>query len=217
MKTWMIAVGFCLLSFAAHAEENLQTQLANLQHAWAKANYQTPKDQQEASFKALVTQAQQLSARYPDSNDSKIWQAIILSGYAKSMGPLHPINALKAAEQARDLLLASIASDPNAQHGSAYTTLGSLYFRVPGWPVGFGDKKKAQQYLEKAIQINPTGIDSNYFYADYLAGQAEYEDAVAFYQKALQAPPRPGREDADAGRKKDIEIGLQQAQSKLKP
>lgn len=216
MKKWIILLSLAVLSLSAIAEDAIQTEISNLQHAWAKANYQTAKDQQEPSFKALATLAHQLSERFPESNDAKIWEAIILSGYAKSMGPLHPLNALKAAEQARDLLLASIARDPNAQHGSAYTTLGSLYFHVPGWPIGFGDKKKAQQYLEKALQINPTGMDSNYFYADYLYGQAEYQDAVAFYQKALQAPARPGREDADAGRKKEIEAGLKQAESKLK-
>lgn len=215
MKKWMI-FGLMMLGLTAHAEDTLQTDISNLQHAWAKANYQTAKDQQESSFKALVDTAHQLSERHPDSNDAKIWEAIVLSGYAKSMGPLHPINALKAAEQARDLLLGTIARDPSAQHGSAYTTLGSLYFKVPGWPIGFGDKKKAQQYLEKALQINPSGMDSNFFYADYLYGQAEYEDAVAFYQKALQAPPRPGREDADAGRRKEVEAGLKQAESKVR-
>lgn len=216
MKKWMIYASLALLSTGAMADEALDTDLAALQHNWAKATYQTSKDQQEPAFKALVEQAHQLSTRYPEANEAMIWEAITLSGYAKSMGPLHPVNALKAAEQARDLLLASIKTNPQALHGSAYTTLGSLYFRVPGWPIGFGDKKKAREYLEKALQLNPAGIDSNYFYADFLRAQGEYSQAVTYYQKALQAPTRPGREDADAGRKQEIEEGLRLAQSKSK-
>lgn len=216
MKRWMIYTCLAMLTSAAFADEMLDNELATLQHAWAKATYQTSKDQQEPAFKALTEQAHQLTTQHPDANEAMIWEAIVLSGYAKSMGPLHPMNALKAAEQARDLLLASIKTNPQALHGSAYTTLGSLYFRVPGWPIGFGDKKKGREYLEKALQLNPTGIDSNYFYADFLRAQGDYSQAVTYYQKALQAPARPGREDADAGRKQEIEEGLRLAQSKLK-
>lgn len=216
MKRWMLYTCLTLLSQAALADEALDSDLASLQHAWAKATYQTPKDQQEIAFKALTEQAHQLAAKDPEANEAMIWEAIVLSGYAKSMGPLHPMNALKAAEQARDLLLASIKTNPQALNGSAYTTLGSLYFRVPGWPIGFGDKKKGREYLEKALQLNPAGIDSNYFYADFLRAQGDYSQAVTYYQKALQAPARPGREDADAGRKQEVEEGLKLAQSKLK-
>lgn len=216
MKRLIMYTCLALLTHAAFADEALDNELATLQHAWAKATYQTSKDQQETAFKSLSEQAHQLTAKNPEANEAQIWEAIVLSGYAKSMGPLHPVNALKAAEQARDLLQASIKSNPQALNGSAYTTLGSLYFRVPGWPIGFGDKKKGREYLEKALQLNPTGIDSNYFYADYLRAQGDYGQAVTYYQKALQAPARPGREDADAGRKQDIEEGLKLAQSKLK-
>ena len=216
MKRWMIYTCLALLTSAAFADEMLDNELATLQHAWAKATYQTSKDQQEAAFKPLSEQAHHLTTQHPDANEAMIWEAIVLSGYAKSMGPLQPLSALKAAEQARDLLLASIKTNPQALHGSAYTTLGSLYFRVPGWPIGFGDKKKGREYLEKALQLNPTGIDSNYFYADFLRAQGDYSQAVTYYQKALQAPARPGREDADAGRKQEIEEGLRLAQSKLK-
>ncbi|HEY0907207.1 MAG TPA: hypothetical protein VGE17_08390 [Methylophilus sp.] len=217
MKKWMICLGLSLLyGQTAMANEALDADIAQLQHQWVKANYQTAKDQQEASFKALAEQAHTLTAHYPDASDAMIWEAIVLSGYAKSMGPMHPINALKAAEQARDLLLNSVKLNPQAQHGSAYTTLGSLYFRVPGWPVGFGDKKKAREYLENALQINPTGIDPNFFYADFLRAQGEYAKAVDYYQKALQAPARPGREDADSERRKEAEEGLKLAQTKLK-
>ena len=75
---------------------------------------------------------------------------------------------------------------------------------MPGWPVGFGDDEKAEALLKKALSINPDGIDPNYFYGDYLARSKRFDEANAALEKALQAPPRPGRQLADEGRKQDI-------------
>lgn len=215
MKPWIVlltALLSCTMPVLAE-EAALDPAIVELQHEWAKANYQTPKDQQEAVFKALAEHAHQIAANSPQKAEAMIWEAIVLSGYAKAKGG---IGALKFAEQARDLLLASLELDPQALQGSAYTTLGSLYYKVPGWPIGFGNHKKAREYLEKALAINPTGIDPNYFYADFLLEEGEYAKAIEYFNKALQAPARPGREDADAGRKADIEEGLKKAKRKLR-
>lgn len=212
MKKWIAIMVLALLSAtAAQAGDGLDSAIVQLQHDWAKANYHTAKDQQESAFKALAERAHQVSATSPDKAEALVWEAIIQSGYAKAKGSL---GALKHAEQARDLLLASIKINPQALQGSAYTSLGSLYYKVPRWPIGFGDHKKAREYLEKALQINPDGIDPNYFYADFLLEEGETAKAIEYFNKALNAPARPGREDADAGRRADIEEGLKKAEKK---
>lgn len=194
------------------ADEQLDAGIANIQHEWAKANYSVPKADQEEAFKKLTEQTHQFSEKQANAPQALIWEAIANAGYAKAKGG---IGALKYAEKARDLLLAAEKVDPNALQGSIYTSLGSLYYKVPGWPIGFGDKKKAKAYLEKALQINPDGVDPNFFYADFLSERGEYKKAVPYYEKALTAPPRAGREDADAGRKAEAEDGLKIAKSKL--
>lgn len=212
MKKWILTLALALFSATAVlADDALDGAIVQLQHDWAKANYQTSKDQQEAAFKALAERAHQVTASSPNKAEAMIWEAIVLSGYAKAKGGL---GALKLAEQARDLLLASIKMNSQALHGSAYTSLGSLYYKVPRWPVGFGDHKKARDYLEKALQVNPNGIDPNYFYADFLLEEGEYAKATDYFNKAMSAPARPGREDADAGRRADIEEGLKEAEKK---
>jgi len=100
--------------------------------------------------------------------------------------------------------------------GSAYTSLGSLYYQVPGWPIGFGDDKKAQEYLKKALAVNPDGIDANYFYGDYLFRKGEYAEAARWLNKAMQAPPRPGRKVADEGRRREIDELLDKIAAKRK-
>lgn len=214
MKNYRLGISILLLSVFSNvlmADEKLDSGIASLQHEWAKANYSTVKDAQESAFKHLTEQAHQLSEKHGNAPEALIWEGIANAGYAKAKGGL---GALKLAEKARDLLLAAEKSNPNALQGSAYTSLGSLYYKVPGWPIGFGDKKKAKAYLEKALQANPNGIDPNFFYADFLSEQGEYKQAIPYYEKALAAPARAGREDADAGRRVEIEAGLKVAKDK---
>jgi tetratricopeptide (TPR) repeat protein len=215
MKNYRIGLSILLLSLFSNlliADEKLDASLASLQHEWAKANYNTPKDAQEAAFRSLSEQAHQLTEKHANAPEALIWEGIANAGYAKAKGGL---GALKIAEKARDLLLAAEKANPTALQGSAYTSLGSLYYKVPSWPIGFGDKKKARTYLEKALQINPDGVDPNFFYADFLSERGEYKQAIEFYEKALLAPARTGREDADAGRKAEAEAGLKAAKNKL--
>lgn len=200
-----------LSTAVAFADEALDADIATLQHEWAKANYATPENAQEAAFESLAAHAHVLSEQHGNAPEALIWEGIANAGYAKAKGGL---GALKYAEKSRDLLLAAEKSNPQALNGSAYTSLGSLYYKVPGWPIGFGDKKKARAYLEKALAINPTGIDPNFFYADFLSSRGDYKEAIEYYKKALEAPARAGREDADAGRRAEVKAGLEYAKSK---
>ena len=122
---------------------------------------------------------------------------------------------MSKVKQAKADLEKALAIDPNALQGSAYTSLGALYDRVPGWPIGFGDADKAEALLKQALQLNPNGIDSLYFWGDHLYRQKRYTEARAALQKALQATPRPGRATADAGRRQEIEALLLDVNKKL--
>ena len=79
---------------------------------------------------------------------------------------------------------------------------------MPGWPIGFGDDDKARELLTRALEINPDGIDSNYFYADFLLDQGDEDGARRYFEKALQAPARPQRPLADRGRRDEIRAKL---------
>ena len=70
--------------------------------------------------------------------------------------------------------------------------------------MGFGDEERAAFMLQRGLNLNPEGIDSNYFYADFLVSQGKKEEAKSYLLKAKAAAPRPGREIADAGRQREI-------------
>jgi len=196
----LLLSGLSAAAFAAPA--NLDDAVFDIAHRWAKVSYQTPEADREAAFRGVISEAQQVALAFPGKAEPLVWQAIVLSSAAKAQGGL---GALSKVKEARDLLLTAEKINPMALDGSVYNSLGSLYAKVPGWPVAFGDKKKAREYLEKALAINPNGIDPNYFYADLLAEQGEYAKAAEHLKRALAAPPRAHREDADAGRRQDVQ------------
>lgn len=186
-------------SLAATGED--QPVLQSLQHEWAKANYGLQGDEREAALKALVPKAEAAVSQFPQSAPLLAWRGIIMSTYAGAKGGLGALDLAKSALQS---LEAARKIDEKAIGGGIDTSIGALYYRVPGWPLGFGDDDKAADYLAKGVALNPAGIDENYFYGDYWAEQGEKDKARTYLEKALAAAPRPGREDADAGRRTEI-------------
>lgn len=183
-----------------------------LQQEWARIKYQVGAEEKGKEMAQLSAEAAEVTKTFPDRAEPKIWQAIILSTEAGLSGGL---GALSKAKDAKKLLEASLKIDPKALDGSASTSLGSLYYKVPGWPIGFGDADKAEQYLKAALAINPDGIDPNFFYGDYLIDKKEkYAEAIPFLEKALKAPDRPDRAVADAGRRDEIRTLLETAKKK---
>lgn len=132
------ALGFTALPAFA-LSDNGQAQLHQLQTRWAEINYQTPEKQREEAFAKLVTQADAALASEPKAAELLIWRGIILSTQAGAKGGL---GALGLVKEAKTNLEQAMAIDPQALAGSAYTSLGSLYYQVPGWPIGFGDERR---------------------------------------------------------------------------
>lgn len=190
-----------IAALAADDETVTDPAVARLQARWAEIRYQLPDDQQARALAELGKEAERQLADHPDSAERLIWAGIVRSSQAGAEGGL---GALGLVKQARRYLEAALALDPLALEGSAYTSLGALYYQVPGWPLGFGDDDKAEWHLRRALAINPEGLDSLYFWGDYLHQQGRDDEARQALERALQAPPRPGRELADAGRREEV-------------
>lgn len=199
-------------SIVIQAEET-RSEIHNLQTQWAEINYQKQGKEQINAFETLIGEADELIKTTPNSAELYIWRGIIQSTYAGAKGGL---GALKFAKASKADLEKALKIDANALQGSAYTSLGTLYFNVPGWPIGFGDDEKAEKMLLKALSINPTGIDPNYFYAQYLFNEGRYNDAKRYYQIALAAPNRDNRPLADSGRRDEIYKALAKVEKRLK-
>lgn len=197
ITTWVLP----LVVSAQSADDHIGA----LQHDWAIANYELSGDAQIIAYEKLIESSNSAVAGNPKSAELLVWNGIIKSAFAGVKGG---VGALSYAKEAKKSLEESMKIDDRALDGSAYASLGVLYFKVPGWPLGFGNDKKAAEFLQKALVLNPDGIDSNYFYADYLLEQKDYASAEKYLLKAQQAAPRNDRPIADAGRRQEISAAL---------
>lgn len=179
-----------------------------VQNQWAKVMYESrDEEMKEERLEELSEKTRLLVDAHPEDIDLHVWKGIVLSSYAGVKGGLGALGLVKEAKAEFEQV---IQTNPQAMSGSAYTSLGSLYYQVPGWPIGFGDDDKAETLLKKGLEINPDGIDSNYFYGDYLYRKGRYIESERVLEHALQAHRREGRALADSGRKREIQQLLEQ-------
>ena len=158
-----------------------------------------------AEFQKLIEQTDNLIKNNPNDSISYTWKGIALSAQAKHKG----ISALANAKQAKELLEKAIAMDANSVDPTAHNALGMLYYKVPGWPIGFGDDDKAQEFFKKAMAIS-SNIDTNYRFGEFLFHQGKKEEALQYLKKAYDLPNREGRRE-DSLKKEEILVLIESA------
>ncbi len=194
---------------------SLNAAILRLALDWEHIKFQeTDKDLQEKQMAALADRAAEIAQQYQGRPEAQIWLGIIISEQA-SMASENgsPFKALGFAKRARDILEPIARNDPALLDAGAPTSLGVLYYRVPGWPLGFGDKAKARQLLQKAVKYAPKGLDANYFYGDFLMQEHEYAEAERVMKYALTLPPHSDRPIWDKSRRLVMQEDLAKMQS----
>lgn len=87
----------------------------------------------------------------PERVEGHYWYGVNLGSYGLAKGVF---SALGHAEDALNALLKSAEIDPNYHWAGPYRVLGRFYQEVPSF-LSFGDKKKAEDYFNKAIALAP--------------------------------------------------------------
>jgi tetratricopeptide (TPR) repeat protein len=206
-----LLVALCLFfwppSFAKSEPGALE--LANaLNDEWEEIFYTLPANRQAERFKELLPRVRELQAKYPNRAEPLIIEAVTLCTLAAAEWSF---SALTDIEKARDLLTKSVELDPKAMEAAAFIALGNLYYRLPGWPISFGDDDLARQYLETAVRIYPDEVDTNYFLGDYWLSEDEYEKALPYLEKADKAAVRPYHSLSDKHTKEETRKALEAA------
>ncbi|GLR46353.1 tetratricopeptide repeat protein [Sphingomonas astaxanthinifaciens] len=204
----IVALGLALASTAAFASNDpaMDSAVMRINNGWAHIRYQVGnKDAQFNQLAALEQQAAAVVQKYPGRAEPLLWEGIVVSEEAARASTLRQLGL---ANRARDILAKAYALNPKVADGGAAMSLGVLYYKVPGWPIGFGSTAKARSFFEQALAQDPHGLDNNFFYADFLAQEGDKAHARQYLQRALQAPVNHDRPVWDAGRRAEVKALL---------
>ncbi|MDB5956376.1 hypothetical protein [Ramlibacter sp.] len=188
--------------------------LVNLRHDWEVARYQSPPGDRERLFAALAGRAHTVADLMPGRAEPLVWEGMAMSAQAEEEGLLGVWTKYQLTHKAKALFEAAIRINGDVLDGAAYIGLGMLYYKVPRWPMSFGDLAKGGELLQKALALHPGSIDPNYSYGEYLFETRRADQAVSYLQKALQIPIRSGYQVADTGRREEIRALLNQVKER---
>ncbi len=215
MKTTNVVLAtlgaFFLASSLAFAEPNAEELANKLNDEWEVIFYTLPTNRQAERFKELLPRVRELGAKYPNRAEPLIIEAVTLCTLVAAEWSF---SALSDIEKARDLLVKAIEIDPKAMEAAAYIALGNLYYRLPGWPISFGDDDLARENLEAAVKLYPDEVDTNYFLGDYWLGEDEYDKALPYLEKAEKAQIRQYHSLSDNHTKAETHKALEAARNR---
>ncbi len=213
---YFLAFAALALASSASASNNpaMDAAVRQINDQWAHIRYQVAdRNEQYRQLDVLAGQAAQVSARYPGHAEPLLWQGIVVSEEAARASVLRQLGF---ARSARDILEKAQSIDPNVADGGVKMSLGVLYYRVPGFPIGFGNTAKARALLEAALKQDPNGLDNNFFYADFLNDEGHPAQAKQYVLRGLQAPLNSAGPVWDAGRRAEMRALLGKINAKLK-
>jgi tetratricopeptide (TPR) repeat protein len=209
-----LVLGFILSSvFSCAIFAGETDDLVAIQQQWAVANYELENEAQIEAFTKLSKQSAVSVKNYPKLAQTHSWNGIVLASFAGAKGGL---GALGLAKEAKASLENALKIDGAALGGSAYASLATLYSKVPGWPIGFGDDDKAEKLFKQALAFNLEGIDTNYLYGEFLYDKGDYKEAKVRLLVAQAAGIRDTRLKADEYRQQAISQLLAKVEKKLK-
>lgn len=187
LMQWLAAPLLLLGMAFAQAEEAVLAPIYESMNAISELGEKERK-QHEFLLEELMAYAEQLPKLTEDKVLTLVWQAVVYEQYANYHGGFKGVRLAKAA---KEKLEAAIEADASGLNGLAYTTLGLLYERTPGWPVAFGSLKNAEAMYAKGLEVHPQGVDTNFAFARFLKGIERKEEAFQYAKQALEAQPRP--------------------------
>lgn len=129
-------------------------QLARAAFDWAE--FARDDDQREDLALAGMVAARRALARESTNAAAHYWLGMNLGQLARTK----MLGALKLVREIEAEFLRAAALDPHVDYAGPDRSLGYLYRDAPGWPTSLGNKKKAREHFERAVQLHPEFPDN---------------------------------------------------------
>lgn len=150
--------------------------------------------------------AEKATKLYPNRVEGHYWLASLIGRVGEEKGILNSLFMVKPMKAELDRCLEIDPKFPDT-----YYVLGLLYWKVPGWPVSIGDKKKAVECAQKAVDLKPTDFSFQYGLYEALHAANRDAEAKAVLERIIKMPITPGNEKDGNDYKKKAQEALKNA------
>ncbi|MCB1141804.1 MAG: tetratricopeptide repeat protein [Leptospiraceae bacterium] len=131
--------------------------------------------------------------------------------YASNVGMLGLCRGMMASLASVDPMKKSyeivLKENENFFFAGPHRALGRLYHMAPGWPISVGNKTKALQHLERAIEIGPDFFNNRLYLAELYIDIGQKEKAKKQLEWMANNEPKPEHKVEDiVYKEKGLEI-----------
>jgi hypothetical protein len=184
--------------FAAHArvrvselpdegDVDLQTAMRDLQEGLDTAIHDTPAgDARLKILEAAWMRAVMLRQKNPASSECVAWEGVTLWHYARE---LNDVTSMTLVREACGKLMSALKMNPRVLQGAAHLTLGRALARAPG----VANRRKALACVQKAVSLDPDGIEPRVVLAELLLRDPNTRDEAREVLELALAAPTQGR------------------------
>lgn len=148
--------------------------------------YAVPTEQADW-FATAVAYAERAVETHPGGVDGRYWHALTLGRLGETQGVLRSLSVVSEMRRELETVL-ELAPD----HAGAHFALGMLYYRLPGWPLSFGDNNRALEYMTAAVELAPDNTTYRLGLAELLLDMRRRDEAIALLEAILEMPLTPG-------------------------
>lgn len=141
---------------------------------YANAEVETDKSKRIELYNGCIATADRALAINADEVGALYWKAVAM-GKLGEEGSI--INALRMTRPMEQLFMRVIALDEKFDNAGAHKALGRMYYKLPGFPISFGNKEKALFHLKRAHTLFPNDIITRAFYAEVLLDMGRVQEA----------------------------------------
>ncbi|MDF1671946.1 MAG: tetratricopeptide repeat protein [Vicingaceae bacterium] len=149
------------------------------------------KDEQKKNYFIGQTLGKAAIKKYPKNKGILLWYIANMSKYGEAKGIVSSAkNGL--ADKIKKHTEKLMELDPKFSDGAPYRIMGVINYKVPYIPLflTWPSKKKAEEYLKKALIINSKNISNLYYYAEFLVEEKRETEAKVLLKKILKTSPR---------------------------
>ncbi|HTE41418.1 MAG TPA: hypothetical protein VK629_11340 [Steroidobacteraceae bacterium] len=187
------------------AGSGLQAELTELTQQYDHAQFDgRDLDRKAVALEAVFRRAVSLADQYPNRAEPLCWLGWTRMAQSR-VG--QDFSVIAQNHEALRYFEAALAIDPTVYSGTPQAALGELYVFGSAFPfpILFGGKEKGRQYFQQGVQLNPSGLETNLPYANFLLNEKDFGGALQHAVAAAMSPTLVNRPNADQAFRKEAE------------